>query len=97
MIGAPVVSQVLLWITALSGVANLCGILFFAFKSVNRVEAHLDDRDRRLTELETVSQRMQTELKILVGVSAKLEDLGREIERMRNRLDRFLDGVKAQA
>ena len=86
------------WVTLLVPALNTVLLLAIAriintglLKLVERVEKHLDDRDRRLVALESNVSSLNTDVRTIVAMATKIDDIGREIERVRNRLDSFID------
>jgi hypothetical protein len=76
-------------ITTVVGVAlQLCVIVFLAGRIYNRLE----NLERRTTSSETDIERWRTEAGTLHSIEAKVDSMTQEIERVRNRLDKFLDG-----
>lgn len=71
--------------------ATLISILFSAVKVINR---NIDEWRQRETRMAAVEQRLtevERDAKLILSIIPKIDDMVKEIERMRNRLDLFLD------
>jgi uncharacterized coiled-coil protein SlyX len=92
------------WLAAVAPTVNLIVLLVAAIRFSNRQEREWSQREERVIALEkdVASLRAKTDIigtvsTQLIDVKAEMErmraDLKIELERVRNRLDRFLDGV----
>jgi biopolymer transport protein ExbB/TolQ len=79
------------WIQLVLSCLTLFAVVYSAMKVINRNQKEWEENERRLTSLELDVAEMRKETKQIVGVEAKLDDLTREIQRVRDRLDGFLD------
>ena len=79
------------WLIVSLQVVSLFAVLFSAVKIINRNVREWDIRELRLAGIEKELLEMRLSIKEVVGLPAKLNDITPEIERLRNRLDRFLD------
>jgi hypothetical protein len=73
------------------GTITIITIFYGVFKIVNRNEREWQQREDRLIEAEKAIVALQADVKILTGIDVQIKEMKAEIERMRNRLDRFLD------
>ena len=79
------------WLIIALQVISLFTVIFSAVKIINRNVREWDMRELRLLAIEKELDQMRTAVKDFSGVPVKLNDIAAEIERLRNRLDRFLD------
>jgi hypothetical protein len=70
---------------------TLVSIFYSIFKIVNRNTEEWRQRESRMQLLETDVRSLNTYSATIVKVDTKLGELTTEIERVRNRLDAFLD------
>ena len=74
----------------LSGL-TLLGILLGGWKVIGIAERGVEDHRGRIGQLEANMANLHLNLLQLGSLSTEVRDMHSEIERMRNRLDRFLD------
>ena len=79
------------WLIIILQVISLFTVIFSADKIINRNVREWDLRELRLLAIEKYLDAMRLAVKDFSGVPVKLNDIAGEIERLRNRLDRFLD------
>jgi hypothetical protein len=79
------------WLSVALSAATLFSLLFAAGRVIKKQEREWGQNEDRLLDLEKNVRTLLADSKQLTAISAKLEDIGAEIERVRNRLDRFLD------
>lgn len=79
------------WLQAIVPTFNLLLILWGIYKVVRRNEEEWREKERRLATAEANIAALQADSVKMAAVLVKLDEFGKEIERMRNRLDRFLD------
>ena len=79
------------WLIIVLQLVSLFTVVFSAIKVVNRNTREWDVRELRLMAIEKEQEQMRVAIRDFLGVPVKLNDIGSEIERLRNRLDRFLD------
>jgi hypothetical protein len=70
---------------------SLVTVIFSAVKIINRNVREWEVRELRLAAIERELDQMRVAIRDFSGVPVKLNDIAGEIERLRNRLDRFLD------
>lgn len=85
------------WLIIALQLISLFTVVFSAVKIINRNVREWDVRELRMLSIEKELDEMRTAIRNFSGVPVKLNDIAAEIERLRNRLDRFLDvqGVKS--
>ena len=79
------------WLMVSLQIISLVAVVLSAVKIINRNVREWDVRELRLAGIEKELLEMRLSIKEVVGLPAKLNDITPEIERLRNRLDRFLD------
>jgi len=79
---------------ALSGL-TLVGVLFGAFRVVNIAQKGVDAHENRIQTLEAKMGAIETLTVQVTALTASFAEVTKEMERMRNRLDRFLDTQSA--
>lgn len=72
-------------------VLSLFTIVFSALKVINRNIDEWKAREMRLAHIESELSDMRQVSRDIAGLNVRLSDIASEIERMRSRLDRFLD------
>ena len=93
-----------IWLAAIVPSVNLLVLLIAAVRFSNRQEREWSQREERVIALEKDVASLRAKTDIIGTVSTQLIDVKAEVERMRanlkielervrNRLDRFLDGV----
>jgi HAMP domain-containing protein len=76
-------------ITTIVGVAlQLCVLVFLSGRIYNRLE----NLERRTTSSEAGIDRLRVEAATLHSIETKVDSMRDEVERVRNRLDKYLDG-----
>ena len=81
-------------ITLILQVLTLISIFYSIFKIVNKNTEEWRQRESRMQLLETDVRSLNNYSATIVKVDTKLGELTTEIERVRNRLDHFLDRAK---
>lgn len=86
------------WIGVILQLLTLCTIVISALKVIDRNIDEWKNREQRLSLIEQRLTKMESELdamrnmgRDISAILAKQTDTATEIERLRNRLDRFLD------
>jgi len=79
------------WLIILLQVISLFTVVFSAVKIINRNVREWEVRELRLMAIEKELDAMRVAIRDFSGMPVKLNDISSEIERLRNRLDRFLD------
>jgi uncharacterized protein YoxC len=79
------------WLSISLSAATLCSLIIAATRVVKKQEREWAQNEDRLLNLEKNVQILLGDSKQLTTITAKLEDIGSEMSRMRDRLDRFLD------
>jgi hypothetical protein len=79
------------WLIIILQVVSLFTVIFSAIKIINRNVREWEVREMRLMAIERELDQMRISIKDFSGMPVKLNDIASEIERLRNRLDRFLD------
>ena len=81
-------------ITLVLQILTLISIFYSIFKIVNKNTEEWRQRESRMQLLETDVRSLNNYSATIVKVDTKLGELTTEIERVRNRLDHFLDRAK---
>jgi len=84
------------WLIVVLQVISLFTVIFSAVKIINRNVREWEVRELRLMAIEKELDQMRTAIRDFSWVPVKLNDISGEIERLRNRLDRFLDAQGAK-
>lgn len=79
------------WSQIALSLATLMSILWGILKVVSVAEKKIDDLDRRVFTLEESRLSIDSVVINVASLSGKVDGIIVEIERVRNRLDRFLD------
>lgn len=79
------------WLSNAIGLTTLLTILFAVIKVVNTAQRGVNSHEDRLVAVEEQVAKLSLNMVQVAAVSVKIDDMKGEIERMRNRLDRFLD------
>jgi hypothetical protein len=79
------------WVQLIVPSLNLFLILFGVVKVFNRNEQEWKDKERRLAVTESNISNLQAFGLDIAAMKTKLAEIGSELERVRNRLDKFLD------
>jgi biopolymer transport protein ExbB/TolQ len=82
---------VLQWFQIVLSALSLAGILFGVVKVLNRNNEEWRERERRFVAIEQEVSEMRREGKEIIAIGAQLARVEKEMERVRDRLDRFLD------
>jgi hypothetical protein len=87
-------STVLLqWFQLAVAIVTLAGLAFSAMKIFNRNSDEWRDRERRLVGMEDEVKEMRTENRQILAFGSQLSELKNEMERVRDRMDQFLDST----
>jgi hypothetical protein len=89
--GTGVSLALLQWFQIALSALSLAGILFGVVKVLNRNNEEWRERERRFVAIEQEIAEMRKEGKEIIAVGAQLGQVEKEMERVRDRLDRFLD------
>ena len=79
------------WIGLVLQAVTLLTVLFSAIKVVNRNQREWEKHENRVDLLEREVSSLVNGNECLIAVEAKLVEIGSEMSRVRDRLDRFLD------
>ena len=91
MSASGVSTAVLQWLQIGLSMFSLAAILFGVIKVLNRNNEEWRERERRFVAIEQEVAEMRRESKEIIAIGAQLERVEKEIQRVRDRLDRFLD------
>ena len=84
------------WLQIAISSATLLAMVLGALKVVHVAEKGVDGHEKRIVNLETQSAAQNMSSSKLGSMETKVDDMCKEIERMRNRLDQFLDSQARQ-
>ena len=79
------------WIQIAISFVTFLAVLIAGFKVVTIAQEGVQSHERRITDLEQKQNMVETFVTQVVAMGPKIEMLLQEMERMRNRLDRYLD------
>ena len=79
------------WLQLALSCLTLLTVIFSAIKIINKNEREWILRDAKLNELESDVKELKGEVSQMLAVETSLSDISKEVVRMRDRLDRFLD------
>ena len=79
------------WISLVIQLVTLLTVVFSAIKVVNRNQREWEKHENRVDLLEREVRSLTDDNERLIAVEAKLVEIGSEMSRVRDRLDRFLD------
>jgi len=79
------------WLAIILQIITLATIIISIIKVINRIEREWNQREERLIAAEKAIKVLETDTRMITAVDVRLADMFKEIERMRNRLDSFLD------
>ena len=79
------------WLSIFLSAATLFSLIFAAGRVIKKQEREWAQNEDRLLDVEKNVRILLGDSKQLIVISAKLEDIGLEVTRVRDRLDRFLD------
>lgn len=79
------------WMTVFAQFLNTFAILYGILRVVTRIEKENDDKSNRLIAAERAISTLQQAQSSFSAILTKVDDLGKEMERIRDRLDKFLD------
>jgi hypothetical protein len=88
------VTQIRDWAQLILSISTLVAIIWGAFKVVGLAEKKVEELDRRVLSLEDQHESLEKNTMQVATLSGKLDAMTLEIERVRSRLDRFLDFKK---
>ena len=83
------------WVGLVLQMVTLLTVLFSAIKVVNRNQREWEKHENRVDLLEREVSSLVNGNERLIAVEAKLVEIGSEMSRVRDRLDRFLDTQSA--
>lgn len=90
-----ITDQILRFLQIAVSSCTLVALIVAAVKVVRIAEKGVESHEGRISNVEEQVAKLSLNMLQLAHVGVKLDDMKAEIERMRNRLDRFLDSQKA--
>lgn len=90
-----ITDQILRFLQIAVSSCTLVALIVAAVKVVRIAEKGVESHEGRISNVEEQVAKLALNMLQLAHVGVKLDDMKAEIERMRNRLDRFLDSQKA--
>jgi uncharacterized protein YoxC len=85
------INEIRSWAQVIIAAATLITIIWGLAKVVNVAEKKVEELDRRVTRLEESHASIENLTVQVASLAGKSDAIVAEVERVRNRLDRFLD------